>query len=207
MTRHSRNQDAQLLEAGIKLLPEMGGRDLSLRQVAEHAHVNLGMIHYHFKTKDEFLRAVLAETFERLRTQVDFENFQKETPLETIRELLFRFGKFAREHRHLAITLMSDFVSGDPVTRNFLLTKAPLPIGRLKQLIEEAQELKQIRKMSAMNLLPAMIGVVNMPHFLTAAMERAAPSESKQVSAMRAQALTDEALRERIDFLIRGIQV
>ena len=49
MARPSQNVDQRLLEAGLALLPQTGCAGLSVRRLADHAGVNLGMFHYHFK--------------------------------------------------------------------------------------------------------------------------------------------------------------
>ena len=59
MSRPSRNVDALLLRAGRELYPETGAAGLSIRKVAERAGVNLGMFHYHFRTKEAFVRQLL----------------------------------------------------------------------------------------------------------------------------------------------------
>ena len=59
MTRPSRNQDQLLIQAAKRLLPEMGISGMSLQRIADECGVNLGMFHYHFKTKDAFIRKVL----------------------------------------------------------------------------------------------------------------------------------------------------
>ena len=59
MPRPSRNIDQLLIAAALELLPNAGTSVLTIRQVCQHAGVNLGMFHYHFKTRDVFLRAVL----------------------------------------------------------------------------------------------------------------------------------------------------
>ena len=57
--RPSRNLDRALLAAGRELFPSRGCPGLTVREVAEAAGVNLGMFHYHFKSREAFLRALL----------------------------------------------------------------------------------------------------------------------------------------------------
>ena len=59
MPRPSRNLDRALLAAGRVLLPSAGARASRSAQVADAAGVNIGMFHYHFKTREAFLRAVM----------------------------------------------------------------------------------------------------------------------------------------------------
>ena len=66
MPRPSRNVDVQLLAAGRDLYPETGAAALSVRKVAERAGVNLGMFHYHFGSKEAFVRALLQSLYESM---------------------------------------------------------------------------------------------------------------------------------------------
>jgi len=59
MPRPSRNVDERLLAAGRELYPDAGAAGLSIRRIAERAEANLGMFHYHFRTKDQFVRRLL----------------------------------------------------------------------------------------------------------------------------------------------------
>jgi AcrR family transcriptional regulator len=64
MPRPSQNLDLALLQAGHALFPDAGCARLSVRAVAAAAGVNVGMFHYHFRSKDDFLRALLAQVYE-----------------------------------------------------------------------------------------------------------------------------------------------
>ena len=65
MPRPSQRIDDALLASGRELYPRLGSSGLSLRALTEHAGANLGMFHYHFKTKDNFLRTLLQQLYER----------------------------------------------------------------------------------------------------------------------------------------------
>ncbi|HVE13339.1 MAG TPA: TetR/AcrR family transcriptional regulator, partial [Elusimicrobiota bacterium] len=64
MPRPSRNLDRKLLDAARALLPKSGFSGLNVREVIRKAGVNAGMFHYHFKSRDAFLRRVLEEVYE-----------------------------------------------------------------------------------------------------------------------------------------------
>ena len=85
MARPSRNLDRALLAAGRELLPARGCAGLSVREVAEAAGVNLGMFHYHFKTREAFLRALLQSLYEEMFSQLSFQGSADWGPLENLR--------------------------------------------------------------------------------------------------------------------------
>jgi AcrR family transcriptional regulator len=53
-----------IVEAARDLFAERGYAGVSVREIAERAHVNHGLVHRHFGAKDEVLRAVLQGMFQ-----------------------------------------------------------------------------------------------------------------------------------------------
>src|SRR5437763_11542362 len=108
MARPSRNIDRVLLAAGRELLPLTGCRDLSVRQVTERAGVNLGMFHYHFKTRENFIRSLLQEMYEHMFASLQLERARHAEPVPGLRAVLRLLGRFARDHRALLLRVMGD---------------------------------------------------------------------------------------------------
>ncbi len=73
MARPSRNLDRALLAAGSELFPVHGCAGLTIRQVADAAGVNIGMFHYHFGSREAFLRALLQQTYEGMFADLRLE--------------------------------------------------------------------------------------------------------------------------------------
>lgn len=67
---------AAILDAAGELLVDRSPREVTVRDVAERARVNHALVHRHFGTKDELLRAVLvrrSEAFGRAATGVGLD--------------------------------------------------------------------------------------------------------------------------------------
>ena len=99
MPRPSRNLDRALLAAGRALLPQRGCAGLSVREVAEAAGVNLGMFHYHFKSREAFLRALLQTMYEEMFSQLTFQGSAGWGPRDNLRAALRFLGRFLRANR------------------------------------------------------------------------------------------------------------
>ena len=64
MTEHStRSADTRtkILEAAFQILARQGYENTSIKDIAEEAGVAQGLVHYHFKSKQQLVLAVLAE--------------------------------------------------------------------------------------------------------------------------------------------------
>ena len=117
MPRPSRNIDQLLIDTGRALLPETGARDFSIRQLTERAGVNLGMFHYHFKTRENFLSIVLQGVYEEMFAQLTFQAHVERPPLENLRAAVTVLGRFLRDNRHLLRRLVPDAMAGEPIAQ------------------------------------------------------------------------------------------
>jgi AcrR family transcriptional regulator len=56
----------KILQAAFTVLSRQGYENTSIKEIAEQAHVAQGLVHYHFKSKQQLVLAVLAEVCERM---------------------------------------------------------------------------------------------------------------------------------------------
>lgn len=76
-----------ILNATIKLIDQEGG-DVSVRQIAKEADVNVAAINYHFGSKDNLINEVIIIKLERFKVAFDsLENFEVE-PIERLQNFL-----------------------------------------------------------------------------------------------------------------------
>ena len=136
MPRPSRNLDRALLAAGRELLPARGCAGLSIREVADAASVNLGMFHYHFKTREAFLRTLLQSMYEEMFSQLTVQRDEAFTALDNLRAALRFLGRFLRTNRPILARVMADALCGDPIALEFLRQNMPCAISPHAGLIE-----------------------------------------------------------------------
>lgn len=121
MARTSRDLDKKLLLVGEALIQEVGVSGLSMREVAKIAEVNLGMISYYFKGKDDFVFKILSNLYSpfilELESMKSLEHINEE---ERFKSLLEKMSKFSFHHRRLIMVLMKDLLSGDPTFKQFM---------------------------------------------------------------------------------------
>src|SRR4051812_48734770 len=108
MARPSQNIDQQLLDAGLALLPMTGCRGLSARKLAEHAGVNLGMFHYHFQSKDNFIRILLEQMYEQMFSMLVIKAHETQSPIQNLRNALHVLAHFGRRNQPLLTRIMAD---------------------------------------------------------------------------------------------------
>lgn len=207
MARPSQNIDQRLLEAGLELLPVTGCRGLSARKLTEHAGVNLGMFHYHFRTKENFIRTLLGQTYEQMFSELVIKAHEGESPLQNLHNALRVLAHFGRTHQQLLLRIGADALAGEPVAVEFLQANVPRHVAVIAGLISEAQRDGHMVKAPLAQVIAFLAASVMSPILLGAA---ALESQLLPVAAaglMERDVLSKKAIEQRIDFALRGVSI
>jgi len=205
MPRPSRNLDRALLAAGRALLPRRGCAGLSIREVADAAGVNLGMFHYHFKSREAFLRALLQSMYEEMFSQLTYQGSAEWGPIDNLRAAMRFLGRFLRANRPILARVMADALCGDQIAIDFLRNNIPRHLGVLLALIVQAQEAGEIGPLPAPQALGFCAGALAMPILFGGAVAESGalgPAGTKRITAAL---LTDAAIDERIELALAAI--
>ncbi len=205
MARPSRNIDQLLISAALELLPSAGTRALSIRQVCEHAGVNLGMFHYHFKTRDTFLRNVLQQMYDGMFSTLELEVHRQPASLDSLRAAVMTLACFARDHRQLLVRLIGDALAGETVAIAFLQNNLPRHFGLVVKFIAAAQRAGEMRRMPPMQAMAFLFGCAGAPILLGTAASRSGILPAVLVEQFETTILTDAAIALRVDMALAGL--
>ena len=203
--RPSRNLDRALLAAGRALFPTRGCSGLSIREVAEAAEVNLGMFHYHFKSREAYLRALLQTMYEEMYSQLSFEADEKLGPLEALRHALRFMGRFVRSNRPFLTRVLGDAACGDPIAVEFMRNNFPRHLGLILHLIEAAQAQGLVRPMPAPQVMGFCAGSLAMPILVGGAVAESGAMGAAGSKMITEALLSDAALDQRIELALAAI--
>jgi AcrR family transcriptional regulator len=207
MPRPSRNIDQLLIQAALELLPQTGVRALSIRRVAEHAGVNLGMFHYHFKTKDVFIATVLQQLYDGMFANLELESHRSILPVENLRAAMLVLAYFARDQRQLLVRLLGDGFSGEAAAVEFLKANLPRHVGVIATLIMQCQQAGVLRQVAVPQAFAFLAGAVMAPIFIgTAALSAKLLPQTLAKGHVNA-VFSDAAIVERIDMAIAGLSL
>ena len=207
MPRPSRNIDQLLIDAGRALLPETGAREFSIRKLTERAGVNLGMFHYHFKTRENFLSIVLQGMYEEMFTQLTFQAHAERPALENLRAAVNVLARFLRDNRHLLRRLIPDAMAGEPIARQFFRSNFPRHLGVMAQLVGEAQGAGVLRPLPLLQAMSFIGGAVAMPIMMATAAQAEELIPPLLAGDLDADVLSDCALAQRVDMALKGLHV
>ncbi|MEP7155827.1 MAG: TetR/AcrR family transcriptional regulator [Betaproteobacteria bacterium] len=205
MPRPSRNVDQLLIAAGHELLPQTGVRGLSIRQVTEKAGVNLGMFHYHFKTKDVFVRAILEQKYNDMFQSLELHVKSSASAVEKLRAAVTLLARWGRDNRVFFVRLLGDAFAGEAVALEFMRANMPRHIKVVIALILEAQKTGELRKLPIQQALAFLMGGIAAPIIVGTAATSSGfmpPFVREQLEQL---VFTDAAIAERIDMALIGM--
>ena len=209
MPRPSRNLDRALIAAGRELLPQVGCSGLTIRQVAEAAGVNIGMFHYHFKTREAFLRAVMQETYEEMfqRFTLASGRTRDASAAEHLRASFRVLGRFLRDNRKFISRVVADALCGDKVAFEFLRDNIPRHATVLAGLITLGQQSGALRSMPLPQALGFCAGAIALPLIAGGAMADSGQLPKPVAETLAGALLTDEAIDQRIELALAALAV
>lgn len=207
MTRPSRNIDQVLIATARELLPETGCRGFSIRQLTDRAGVNLGMFHYHFKTREQFLSQVLHDVYQEMFATLSFQAHADRPPLENLRAALTVLGCFARDNRQLMRRLMADAMSDDATALDFFRRHFPLHLAVLAELVTAGQKAGQLQKLPRLQAITFLAGAVAMPNILAAMFTAQGGLPQEALDHLTQDVLSNTAIEQRVEMALRGLSV
>ena len=208
--RPSRNLDRALLAAGRELFPQRGCAGLSVREVAEAAGVNLGMFHYHFKTREAFLRVLLQGVYDEMYGQLALAAARPgpgDDPIEHLRDALRFLGRFLHAHRRMLARVIADALSGEAVAIEFIRANFPRHVGMVHGLLALAEQAGRLKPLPLPQAIAMCAGSVVAPILFGGAALESGAIPAPQARALEAALLSDAALDQRIDTIIDAITV
>jgi AcrR family transcriptional regulator len=207
MPRPSKNTDKKLVETACEMLRESGVHTLRLRDVAKKAGVNLGMFHYHFKTKEAFTQRVLQEVYEKFFREFSLETSRGGTPLEKLRAALIILGKFALDNRRLILGRVHDVLNKDKTVLDFVLANFPRHVRVIFDLLRQCRKDGALRKLPFPTMLPMVIGSVIAPALALAMLEHL---DIKRISfipvlLIKRELASEKAIAARVDLALSAL--
>jgi AcrR family transcriptional regulator len=207
MPRPSRNLDQALLSAGRTLFPERGCAGLSLREVADAAGVNLGMFHYHFGSRDAYLRALMQQAYEEMFATLTLEAGRAADPRDNLRAALRVLGRFLRDNRPFIARVFADALAGEACARQFMRENAPRHLAVLQKYLVEGQQAGTVRAIPIPQLVGTCAGALALPILVGGAIASGGAVPGPVAKMLEMTLLSDAAIDERIELALAAIAV
>ncbi|MBC3872106.1 TetR/AcrR family transcriptional regulator [Undibacterium flavidum] len=207
MPRPSQNIDQTLLQSGRILFPQCGCCDLSLRALTEHAQVNMGMFHYHFRSKDNFLSILLQSMYDELFAQLQAQTLHPGTALQRLRQTLMLLAKLLREHGPWLSRVWTDASRGDTVAQQFLQKNGARHIQLILSLILQAIEDKEIEPIAPMQAMSFLMGSIAAPMLIAPRVIQLGFAPAFFQEQVEQAVLSDTGIAQRVDRALFALRI
>lgn len=207
MTKRVSDAPRRLLDAGRAVAREHGCGAIKVREVARKAGVNLGLFHYHFKTRDAFVRRVLDETYADFFARLNLSVGREGSPRERLRAALTAIAQFSREHRRMLVGMLRDAMTGDRLIVEFAAKSFPNHLPIVLGLIKEGVRAGQLRDLPEPLILSLLMGVVSTPNIMATMVECSGAKRpmGRSPADFQKELLSDAAIAERVDIVLAGL--
>jgi AcrR family transcriptional regulator len=164
MPRPSAHLDQKLVEAARALLPQTGFSALSVREVARRAGVNIGMFHYHFKTKNVFMHRVLGELYQDFLVSFQEAASGPGSGRDRLRRVLIAYARFGRRNRILYAMMMRELLNGQKDMVAFARKNFPQHSETMMRLMEQCRKEKVVRDLPTPALCLFAMSTMGIPN-------------------------------------------
>lgn len=153
MSASEQDTRKRIVKSALEILDEVADVEkVTVRQIAERAGVGIGLINYHFRTKDNLLRIAIGDVMAEMATSLAQTGYHAEsepaTRLKTMLKQLYSFGE--RHEKLIQFMLKDGLLNGDMQAPLFLMPVLREIFGHRKDEIE-------LRIISLQILLPIQV--------------------------------------------------
>jgi len=207
MPRPSAHLDRKLVAAARALLPRTGFGGLSVREVSRRAGVNVGMFHYHFRTKEAFVRRVLEEVYGDFLSSFQEAAEGPGSARTRLRRVLVAYAHFARRNRTLYAMMMRELLNGHGEMVAFARLHFPRHAGAMMRLMEECRREKAVRDLPTPMLCMFAMSTMGVPNVAATGLENCGQKRigGLSVKSFIARVLSDEMIETRADMVLAAL--
>jgi len=206
MSRPSRNQDKILIATAKRLLPKLGAGNMSLKRLADESGVNVGMIHYHFRTKSSLMHHVLESVHEELLQEFKTNTLIGTTPLERLRSGLIAIGLGIQKRRQMVVSFFGDILGGqDKEISEFFCELAAKRIQVIAPLIQQCQKEGYIEPLPFYQVLSFCMTSIIFPIILSEGINRLPIKKMKLPDFVIDQLVGENAIIQRVDLALKAV--
>jgi len=202
--RQNRNVEQDIVEAARKVFQEKGYKEATMRDIATEANINMAMLHYYFRSKDNLFYIVFDEAFKMLYSEIIKIITNNEMDLFTkIRTIVNEYITFFNEKPYLPQFIMGVVIRnpekiGERMQRN---TNLILAFNIFSEQIKMEYEKGTIQQISALSLLLNIISLCVFP-----AITRPVINEFLGVENVTNVIKSELHKQEVADFIIKAIK-
>lgn len=163
MAEEKQDSESKIKEAARRVFLAQGYEGAKMRQIAEEASVNLAMINYYFRTKEQLFQNIYAETFAEFVGQMAVM-INEPTPLEVkIWNIVDRYTDFMLANPLIPSFIISQQEANDGAFFKEINARGFIEKSVFKQQLVEEAEKGNIRPIEPLQLIVTLLGNIVFP--------------------------------------------
>lgn len=158
---YTQDSRKKIINVVMKMIEEVDDLEkITVRQVADKADVGIGLINYHFESKNKLLSIAIADYMAKMATGIVAQEYSNNlSPIDRIKIMLKSLYSFGEKHEKLIkFTITQNLINGEMQTPLFLV-----PI--LKEIFGEGRDEFHSRIIALQILLPIQVASINPKEF------------------------------------------
>ncbi|MCC0644879.1 MULTISPECIES: TetR/AcrR family transcriptional regulator [unclassified Clostridioides] len=151
MINKEKDKDARerIIEITLRILEEVEDVDkITVRQIAERAGVGVGLINYHFKTKDNLLSIAIGDTMSNIITELSYDSVYTLDSVENLKDLLKRLCDIGIHYDKVLPFILNQCI----INGNMQAQLAIIPI--LRNIFGDEKDEMSLRTIALQIILP-----------------------------------------------------
>lgn len=207
MPRPAGDAARKLLAAGSALARERGCGAVTVREACRRAKVNLGLFHYHFKTREAFIERILDEGYADFFARLSGSAEGGGSPPERLRRALRSIALFGRERRRMIVGMLRDGMNGEKKVAAFMARTFPHHLPLILAIYEEGVRGGAFRRLPLPFFLSFCMGAMNAPGIMLTLLEDYGAKKplGRSVRQVESELFSDAAIAERLDMLLAAL--
>ena len=203
--KRDRKTEQDIIRAAQKIFQEKGFKETTMRDVAAEANVNMAMLHYYFRSKENLFFLVLDEAFrllvEKIVTILTNDNLDI---FEKIRAIVKEYITFFSEKPYLPQFIMGEMIRNPEWIRKRMFQNMSFLIvfRAFSEQVEKEFEKGSIQRISALSLLLNIISLCVFPAIVKPLVNKENDGDISVFDLVIENRKTEVA-----DFIIKAIRV
>ena len=163
MAEEKQDAETKIKEAARRVFLAQGYEGTKMRQIAEEAGVNLAMINYYFRSKEQLFQSIYAETFVQFVGQMAVM-INEPTPLEVkIWKIVERYTDFIMENPLIPSFILSEQQTNDGAFFKEIGVRGLIEKSVFKQQLVEEADKGNIRAIEPLQVIITILGNIVFP--------------------------------------------
>nr|UWI50845.1 TetR/AcrR family transcriptional regulator [Clostridioides difficile] len=162
MINKEKDKDARqrIIEVTLRILEEVDDIDkITVRQIAERAEVGVGLINYHFKTKDNLLSIAIGDTMSNIITELSDYSVYTLDSVENLKNLLKRLCDIGMHYDKVLPFIVNQCI----INGNMQAQLAIIPI--LRNIFGDEKDEMSLRTIALQIILPIQMAALSPESF------------------------------------------